>query len=246
LRTPIWNRLKVDGVSGERIMPGRSTITALFRNRWRTLLAGVGGVAAGWTAYHAGLLIGASFLIGWNAAAGLFVVSTGWLLLMSEEAEMRERARLDDENRAVLMSIVLGSVGASLVAIVIALKEAKIHAGHGGEPLWVLGLSASTLALSWLVVQCLYTLHYTHRYFGDRDADGKVDGGIKFPGDDPTTYRDFIYVSICIGATCQVSDFDIVTSKFRNLVTTHSIISFIFNTMVLALGINIIGNLMGQ
>jgi uncharacterized membrane protein len=192
------------------------------------------------------LLIGASFLIGWNAAAGLFVLSTGWLLLTSGEAEVRARARLDDENRAVLMSVALGSVGASLIAIVIALKEAKIHAGHGGEPAWVLGLSASTLALSWLVVQCLYTLHYTHRYFGDRDADGAPDGGIKFPGDEPTTYRDFIYVSICIGATCQVSDFNIVTTKFRNLVTTHAIISFVFNTMVLALGINIIGNLMGQ
>jgi uncharacterized membrane protein len=227
-------------------MTGRSTTEKFLRNRWRTLLAAAGGVAAGVAAYYAGLLTGASFLIGWNAAAGLFVVSTGWLLLTSDHAEVRARARLDDENRAVLMSIVLGSVGASLVAIIIALKEAKIHAGHGGEPAWVLGLSVSTLALSWMVVQCLYTLHYTHRYFGDRDADGAADGGIKFPGDEPTTYRDFIYVSVCIGATCQVSDFNIVTSKFRNLVTTHAIISFVFNTMVLALGINIIGNLMGQ
>ncbi len=227
-------------------MAGRSSITAFFHNRWRTLLAAVGGVFAGYVAHHGGLLIGASFLIGWNVAAGLFVVSTGWLLLASDEAEVRARARLDDENRAVLMSVVLGSVGASLIAIVIALKEAKIHVGHGGEPPWVLGLSASTLALSWLVVQCLYTLHYTHRYFGDRDSDGAPDGGIKFPGDEPKTYRDFIYVSVCIGATCQVSDFNIVTSRFRNLVTTHAIISFVFNTMVLALGINIIGNLMGQ
>ena len=227
-------------------MAGRSTNNPFFRNRWRTFLAGFGGVAAGSIAHQAGLLTGASFLIGWNAAAGLFVVTTGWLLLTSKEAEVHARAKLDDENRAVLMSVVLGSVAASFIAIVIALKESKLHAGHGGEPPWVLGLSVSTMALSWLVVQCLYTLHYAHRYFGDRDADGAPDGGIKFPGDGPATYRDFIYVSVCIGATCQVSDFNIVTAKFRNLVTTHSVISFVFNTMVLALGINIIGNLMGQ
>jgi uncharacterized membrane protein len=110
----------------------------------------------------------------------------------------------------------------------------------------VMGLSVLTLALSWLVVQCLFTLHYAHRYFGDRDGDGTPDGGIEFPGAAPTTYRDFIYVAVCVGATCQVSDFNITTSKFRNLVTTHAVITFVFNTTVLALGINIIGNLMGQ
>jgi uncharacterized membrane protein len=146
----------------------------------------------------------------------------------------------------VLMSAVLMSVAASLGAIVVALKESKLGGGHGGQPPWVVALSVSTLVLSWIIVQALYTLHYTHRYFGDRNSDGAPDGGIKFPGDEPTTYRDFIYVSVCIGATCQVSDFDITTAKFRNLVSTHAMISFVFNTMVLALGINIIGNLMGQ
>ena len=118
--------------------------------------------------------------------------------------------------------------------------------GQGAEPPWIVGLSGITLVLSWLVVQCLYTLHYTHRYFGDRDDDGAPDGGIDFPGAAPTTYRDFIYVAVCIGSTCQVSDFDITTAKFRNLVTSHALISFVFNTSVLALGINIIGNLLGQ
>jgi uncharacterized membrane protein len=227
-------------------MPKRPVLVNLIHNRWRTLLAGAAGVAGGLLSYGYGLLVGSSFLIGWNLAAAFFVLTTGWLLLTSDETQVRERAKLDDEDRAVLMSVVLGAVGASMVGIVVALKEAKLHAGQGGEPPWIIGLSVSTMVLSWLVVQCLYTLHYTHRYFGDRDSDGVPDGGIEFPGAPPTTYRDFIYVSVCVGATCQVSDFNITTSKFRNLVTTHAVITFVFNTMVLALGINIIGNLMGQ
>jgi uncharacterized membrane protein len=221
-------------------------VSKLIMNRWRTLAAGASGIAGGILAHLCGLLIGSAFLIGWNVAALVFVIATGWLLVTSDHAQVRKRAKLDDEDRPVLTSVVLSAVAASMVGIVVALKESKLHAGHGGEPPWVVGLSVSTMVLSWLVVQCLYTLHYTHRYFGDRDGDGAVDGGIKFPGDDPSTYRDFIYVSVCIGATCQVSDFNILTSRFRNLVTTHAIISFVFNTMVLALGINIIGNLMGQ
>jgi uncharacterized membrane protein len=144
----------------------------------------------------------------------------------------------------VLTALVLIAVALSFGGIVVALKEAKAG-GHGHGTLG-LGLSAATLGLSWLVVQCLYTLRYAHRYFGDSDEDGAPDGGFLFPGAAPTTYRDFFYVGICVGATCQVSDFNITTAKVRNLVTGHALISFVFNTMVLALGINIIGNLMGQ
>ncbi len=217
-----------------------------LQNRWRTLLAGAIGVFAGVLSSRYGLLVGSSFLVGWNAAAVVFVLTTGWLLITSNEEDTRVRAKLDDEDRTVLMTTVLTAVGASFIATIVALKQSKLHAGHGGEPSWIIGLSVSTMVMSWLVVQCLYTLHYTHRYFGDRDYDGEPDGGIEFPGDPPTTYRDFIYVSVCVGATCQVSDFNITTTKFRNLVTTHAVITFLFNTMVLALGINIIGNLMGQ
>jgi uncharacterized membrane protein len=221
-------------------------LTTFFHNRWRTLLAGVVGALAGWYASRHGLLIGAASLVGWNVAAAAFVIPTGWILLTSDHADCRANAKIEDENRAVLMAIILGSVGVSLGAIIVALKESKLHAGHQQDAPWIMGLSILTLVMSWLVVQCLYTLHYAHRYFGDRDGDGAPDGGIEFPGEPPQTYRDFIYVSVCVGSTCQVSDFNITTTKFRNLVTTHAVITFVFNTMVLALGINIIGNLMGQ
>jgi len=233
-------------------MADPSVVRTLFSNRWRTFLAAALGAAAGWLARSHGVLSGASFLIGWNTAALVFLLPTGWILITSDAQTVRRHAKAEDENKAVIMTMVLATVAASLAAIVIALKESKLGGGGGGggqghgEPPWVTGLSVLTLALSWLVVQSLYTLHYTHRYFGDRDDDGQPDGGIDFPGAKPTTYRDFIYVSICIGATCQVSDFDITSSTFRNLVTTHALISFVFNTMVLALGINIIATLMGQ
>ena len=227
-------------------MTSKSAMSTFFHNRWRTLLAGCLGFAAGWWAMKGGVLTGPACMIGWNVSALAFLLPTGWILLTSDAAAVRAHAKAEDENRAVLMSVVLAAVAASLVAIVVALKESKLNANHGGEPAWIMGLSVLTLAQSWLVVQSLFTLHYTHRYFGDHDADGVPDGGIKFPGADPTTYQDFIYVSVCIGATCQVSDFNITTTKFRNLVTAHAIITFVFNTMVLALGINIIGNLMGQ
>lgn len=215
--------------------------------RRRAWLAGVAGLLAGLIAAHFGLLLGASSLIGWNVAAGLFVAMVFFLIWRSDEARVRQHAAQEDENRAVLMSIILGAASVSLAAIIYAIRESKGQAGHPSSAhSLALGLSISTLVLNWLVVQSLFTLHYAHRYFGDSNKDKKIDGGVKFPGEQPKTYKDFLYIAICVGCTCQVSDFDITTVRFRNLITTHAVVAFVFNTMVLALGINIVASLMGQ
>ncbi|MHB8284218.1 MAG: DUF1345 domain-containing protein [Caulobacteraceae bacterium] len=215
-----------------------------FKYRGRTLAAGAAGMAAGLIASRSGLALGAAGLTGWNVAAVLFLLPTGKILLFDGPAEVRERAGREDENRAVMMSLIIAAVVTSLGGIVLALHDSK--GAHASHPAWLLALSISTLVFNWLIVQSLFALHYAHRYFGDRDNDGTADEGFVFQGDKPDTYRDFVYVAICMGATCQVSDFSTTNAKFRNLVSVHAIIAFVFNTMVLALGINIIGNLMGQ
>lgn len=220
-------------------------ILHLLRCRWRAVSAVALGMVAGHLALGLGVRPATSALIGWDCAALWFVVTTYHCLLFDDAETMRRRADLEDENRGVFFSLILSAVAASLAAIVMALRE-----GKGGStvhdaiaPGVVLFLSASTLILSWLVVQGLFTLHYAHRWIGGTDKDRSMAGGIQFVGDPPTTYRDFLYVAVCIGATSQGSDFGIANTRFRNLVTIHAILSFLFNTMVLALGINIIASL---
>jgi uncharacterized membrane protein len=219
-----------------------------LRERGRILIAAVAGVAADFVAQKSGLPPGAAALVGWNGAALLFLGPTLAILLSADPEGLRRRASLRDERRTVMMGLILGAVAVSFGAIVVALRESRASAQHGGlhHPAAILALCVSTLVLSWAVVQSLFTLHYAHLYFGDRDGDKAPDEGIKFPGAPPTLYRDFLYVAVCIGATCQVSDFNITHRRFRDLVTVHALISFIFNTLVLALGVNIVGNLMGQ
>ena len=218
-----------------------------IRFHWRLFAAVVLGLAGGFIAALGDRFVGAPLLVGWNVGAATFVATTGWMFLHTDEATVSAEAKREDESRIVLTTIVLAAVGASLAAALFALHTTKslTHAPPGERGL-VLGLSAATLVLSWVVVQCVFVLHYAHRYFGDSDKDGAVDGGIKFPGEPPRTYHDFIYVAVCVGATCQVSDFNVTTARYRNLVTAHATFAFCFNTMILALGINIIAGLLGQ
>ncbi len=220
---------------------------ALAVHRWRLLVAAAGGLVAGDAAAH-GVLPGSAVLVGWVAFAAIFVAVTVWMFLTTDQATLRRYAALEDENKGILTTLILAAVAASVAVAMLALRDSKLLGSHhvqGGQ-WWVLGLAVSTLVLSWLLAQCLFVLHYAHRYFGDTDSNGEADGGIDFPGEKPTGYRDFVYVAVCVGATCQVSDFDITTSRFRGLVTAHSLFAFAFNTMIVALGVNILAGLLSQ
>ena len=211
---------------------------------WRVGAAGAAGLVAGALSIGHVTPAGVSPLIGWNVAAVTFLVCLGHLFLTNDAPLVRLRAQQEDVNRTVLMGLILTAAAASIFAMVLTLHDAR-SVGKAGLPPWLTALATSTLVLSWLVVQSLFTLHYAHRYFADRDENGTDDGGVSFPGEKPTSYLDFLYMAACVGATCQVSDFCITTSRFRRLVTVHALVAFAFNTMVLALGVNIIGAVMG-
>jgi uncharacterized membrane protein len=220
----------------------------LIQRRWRFILAGAVGVAAGVLARLTSFPPALSSLVGWNSACLIFLSTTLWMMWRDDEATVRARAAYEDQGKTVTLGIVLVAVMASLAATAVAMHEAKAVSAHAAGPApwaaWI--MSVSTLLLGWIVVQTVFALRYAHRYFGDRDEDGKIDRGIKFPGEAPKTYHDFLYVAVCVGATAQVSDFSIITASYRRLVTQHALLAFFYNTMVLALGINILATIIGH
>jgi uncharacterized membrane protein len=67
-------------------------------------------------------------------------------------------------------------------------------------------------------------------------------GGLQFPsGDeqDDADYWDFVYFSFVIGMTAQVSGVGVTDKTIRRTATAHGIISFVFNTALVALMVNI-------
>ena len=162
----------------------------------------------------------------------------------AEEQEVRRRAADEDETRFAILAIFIGAIVASLAALVILLVRSK--GGHGLERDAAPALAVLTLVISWLMMQTVFVLHYAHRHFGDRNRDGAGDGGFEFPGEPARTYRDFVYLSLCIGATFQVSDPQVMRSSLRNLVAVHSAVAYFYNTAILALGINIVAGLIGR
>ena len=175
-------------------------------------------------------------IIGWDCGMVVFLGLAITMAARATEASMRHRAALEDEARWVFLALVAGAAFFSMFAILGLMREAK---AAGGAAMLIEGILAGlTIVLSWLFTHTVFAVHYAHDYFNDLSENRPP--GLDFPSehDDPD-YWDFLYFSFVIGMTAQVSDVQVLTQRWRRLVLAHGILSFMFNTVVLALSINL-------
>ncbi|MGE8585658.1 MAG: DUF1345 domain-containing protein, partial [Agrobacterium tumefaciens] len=83
-------------------------------------------------------------------------------------------------------------------------------------------------------------LHYAHLYWRPETVDGKRKhrGGMDFPATKEPCGYDFLYFAVVIGMTAQTSDVAVTTTPMRKVTLLHSIVSFFFNTVLVAAAVN--------
>jgi uncharacterized membrane protein len=184
------------------------------------------------------------FLCVWDTGMICFLSLTFWLMLQATPATMRRHARQDDEGRLVILTLVTAAACISIFAIGFLLSDKGLTSN-----LLVLHLILSivTIVGSWLLVHTIFTLHYARLYYQDRKTATECKAeGLDFPGDTEPDYWDFLYFSFVIGMTSQVSDVAITSQAIRRLSLIHGVLSFFFNTTIVAMTINIIAGLVGK
>jgi len=178
----------------------------------------------------------------WDVGMICFLVSTWVLMVRAIPKTMRRNAQRQDEGRLVILSLITAAACASILAIAFILRETK------GKDVSIviphLILAVVTIIGSWLIVHTIFAMHYAHEYYQDHkiQSNSKA-GGLDFPEDIEPDYWDFLYFSFVIGMTSQVSDVQITSHSLRRLSLFHSILSFFFNTAIVAMSINIIAGL---
>jgi len=183
-------------------------------------------------------------LLGWNVGVWIFLPTTAWMMARADHHRLRRTALLHAEGAVAVMVIAACGVVASLAAIVLELSQAKPLGG--GAMAWPHALLAlSTIVGSWLMLPVLFTLAYASRYYR---RPGEPGSGLQFPSvtdeDRPPGYADFFYFSVTLAATSQTSDVAITHAEMRRWVTAQAVLSFAFNTMLLALAVNIAASLL--
>jgi uncharacterized membrane protein len=175
--------------------------------------------------------------------AAAIILTYDWTIgLRNSASHTIKRAAQEDPGRNLLGIVVLISAIAGLAsAIVILGKGPNVPAADRSIALAV-GLVA--VALGWFLIHTLFIFRYAHLYYYDSDQDGTAQRGLTFPGTTEPDDYDFAYFSFVIGMTFQVSDVQITDSGVRSLVLTHAILSFAYNTAILALVVNLASGLL--
>jgi uncharacterized membrane protein len=169
-------------------------------------------------------------LIGWDVFTGLYLLLVFGMMMSGGSRHIRRNAALQDDGSFVILMVAALGAFASIAAIVFELGASK---SAGPE----LALAVVTIVLSWAAVHTIFALHYAHEYYR-----GPKPGGLSFPDGDQKQdpdYWDFVYFSFTIGMTFQTSDVGITDRQVRRTTIAHAIVSFFFNTALVALTVNI-------
>ncbi len=183
-------------------------------------------------------------VIAWNAFA-LIELTLAWLVIVrSHPEDVSRTVRLQDSGRRVITLLVVAASCISLVAVGVELISAK-HLSGFAAGLGV-GLGVLAVLLSWGVLHTVFALHYAHIYYSrhGKSKDAEATGGLEFPKEQRPDYLDFAYAAFTVGMTWQVSDVVVSSRRFRHIILLHSITSFAFNTIILALAVSIVSGLL--
>jgi uncharacterized membrane protein len=182
--------------------------------------------------------------LAWIATTVAYLIPAIWMMRHDDRDRMRARAAAVDIGLGENISVAILAGAFSLFAVAIVLEGARNLAGT--ERFIDLAIGVLTVFLSWTTLHVIYAVHYAHVYYDPTEPKaGKVRGGLEFPGSKEPDYWDFVYFSFVIGMTCQVSDVQITARHLRHLATAHGIISFFYNTVVVALAVNVVASSSG-
>ncbi len=170
-------------------------------------------------------------LIGYIAAAGIFVAGMWRSIWPMDPAATERHATTENPGRGATEATMIGASLASLLAVGLLLT-----AGSGNKSIQA-GLSVVAVAVAWLSVHTVFATRYARLYYVGNG------GGIDFNQDDPPQYSDFAYLAFTIGMTFQVSDTDLKTRLIRSTALRHMLLSWVFGAIIIAATINLIAGL---
>ena len=178
-------------------------------------------------------------LIAWNVGAWAFLALVAHMW-SAPKADARVDSRPEDEGREVLLVLAVVAGIAAIGAIVWELGPVRQMAPWAKtEHLLLVG---ATILSAWTFIHVMFALHYAGAYYEPAD-DGGICGGLKFPGGAEPDWGEFAYQAFVIGCAFATADVNVTTTQLRRVVLAHSIVAFAFNTVIVALTINIAAGL---
>ncbi|KAB2644131.1 MAG: DUF1345 domain-containing protein [Verrucomicrobia bacterium] len=179
----------------------------------------------------------------WDLFAFTGIILSWITILRHDPYEVQRRVLVNDPTRKFLFAIVLLASIASFSVTWLLLTATKGASSLEVSRNIILGIT--TVFLSWFLVHTRFAIQYAFLFYAEAPEKerSQISQGLIFPGKKMPDYLDFAYFSFVIGMTFQVSDVQVAEYRLRRFVLLHGLISFFFNTSILALIVNIVAGL---
>ncbi|MEX8549255.1 MAG: DUF1345 domain-containing protein [Mucilaginibacter sp.] len=185
-----------------------------------------------------------NIMLTWIGYATSILVMSWISILSMHPSDVRRVASLEDSSVTFIFLFIIGSALASLFAVVLLLQSLKGLSKE--QTITHVLLSIASVAVSWWLTHTVFTMRYAHIFYSTKNEEGGYGYGLEFPKEPCPDFMDFVYFSFVIGMTFQVSDVEISSRRIRRLAWLQGILSFVFNTAIVALSINIISGMFGH
>ena len=169
-----------------------------------------------------------------NAFFGAYLLMIVRMTQKAQASELRRRASFADEGNLLIVLITLAAIVLSFGSIFSLLNTTQ-------QPdALQLALLLLAVPLGWTTLHTIMAFHYAHLFYRRQVSDrSKHAGGLQFPNTPEPGIWDFLYYSFVIGMTAQVSDVQVSSQEMRRMTLAHGVVSFFFNTVILALAVNV-------
>jgi uncharacterized membrane protein len=181
------------------------------------------------------------WMLSWDVFS-FCLLSLYWFIFYNSKANhIRQMAAVEDTSRVVIFIVTLICTTASMLAVILLLttkhETSSVKVLH-------LGIAIIGMSFSWSLVHTIFAVRYAHLYYANHKTKPNTHAaGLDFPDEATPDFVDFAYFSFVLGMTFQVSDVSITSRKIRRMVLWHSLISFGYNAVIIALTINVIAGL---
>jgi uncharacterized membrane protein len=187
------------------------------------LIAGGGAYALRWPVPAA---------VGGDVFFAAYLIGSTILAARVSRAELDKRADVEDEGMLLVFVLTLGAIAFACVGVFEALNE------KGAPDVAALIISMIGAPLGWFMLHTVMAFHYANIFYVGTEKDRKKGTALEFPGEEEPGVLDFLYFSFVVGMTAQVSDVQVRTTRMRRATLVHGIVSFFFNTVLIAMAVN--------
>jgi uncharacterized membrane protein len=182
-------------------------------------------------------------ILAWDIGVIVYLSLAAFLFSTERHSRMAQDAAAQEEGEWTIFWLTVAGVTFSFAVIVEEFANISKDMPPVQRNMHVV-LVAVTLFVSWLMTHTTFALRYAHEYYTVEHGAAGISAGLEFPGEKRPDYFDFMYFSLVLGMTFQVSDVQVTSRKFRRMAAVHGLLSFLFNTIILALTVNIAAGLL--